>query len=165
MRNLVGALLAFMLLPACGGGGDAAECATADGGSTLGLVPEGDQCASCGPGYDQTGDDLCAAAYPDQPGGCAAICGGPSCERRCAGDCESIPPAGCAVGAGDCVVTGTGANDGIRICDPACAPQGGCRRCAFDDECVAELGPGASCQRHCGTCCLPGGGGPKCSCI
>jgi hypothetical protein len=143
--------------------GRALTCTAVDGshgmfGASLGEPRTDGGCGGCAI-EDETGNTVCAAAYPDQPANCEAVCdNGSVCERRCTGDCPSslAPDAGCTIGGGACTIGGA-----PYVCDPTCGAHGGCRECAHDEECVAEYGPGSGCQRHCGTCCTQ----MHCGCI
>jgi hypothetical protein len=129
------------------------------------LVVGDQQCIRC-VGLGEAGDEECTALAGDELApGCRAYCEG-TCMQVCEGRCSDriAPDAGaCAPGELAC---SRFAASGVYVCDPACPPAGGCRPCAFDDECVLELGEDAHCQRHCGTCCHPDGdAGVPCSCI
>jgi len=145
---------------------DLSSCQAANGevgvyGPALGSIPiiEAGSLVSCDPCFGGVGsrEDAnwrCALAYPGLPAGCEAVCDNATCEQRCAGHCTSIPDGGCVPGGTSCP-SGPGPL-GPFICDPTCAPSGGCIHCAHDSECAAQYGAGATCQQHCGTCCVPG---------
>jgi hypothetical protein len=177
MRYLAAAWLACSLLVACGDdaapadGGPYYACgAVLDAGPNRGLIVREDgTCVRCDYGDQEPfGDDTCAARVGPLPEGCRAFCRaeGQSCYQTCEGVCfasglDAGP--GCTPGQHECVPLG---GAGLYFCDPTCGETGGCHICAFDDECVGELGSSAHCQRHCGTCCSsdPDAGVP-CLCL
>lgn len=164
----------LVILAGCGGGGggdpDAGGSPTVscregtDDGPVLGRIPRDGGCVQCWTPTWQDDDPACVAAYPDLPSGCRAYCGDGMCARYCENECWiAAPDGGCTPGHLDCRY-----GNALIPCDSTCGEAGGCRKCVWDDECKAELGPTAICQRHCGTCCRPEDGpvdgGHACGC-
>ena len=168
MRHLRVALGGVLLVAGCGGGGvsetDAGrmvDCnGVLDGGLLNLIVFEGALCATCdySPGGAEF-DYQCAEFADSLVEGCVAYCDSGFCMQRCNGDCaEGFET--CEVGLGQCEPPYSAA--GLWQCEPTCGSSGGCRNCVFDEECVRDFGDGASCQRHCHTCC-GGSTGVDCS--
>ena len=181
-------LACLLVLAACGDDDDdappAADAAPADAGPYVGcnglldggpqrgiIVRDDGACISCDYDGPANGDDGCVALAGTLADGCRAYCRAEFslCYQSCAGVCTvtALTDAGpdCTPGQHECAPTG---GYGIFVCDPTCGPggAGGCRTCAFDDECEAELGPSAHCQRHCSACCsTDADAGVPCSCI
>jgi hypothetical protein len=127
------------------------------------IVLAGNLCLNCAGASDPSSDSQCASLAGPLADGCRAYCrrdGYGACFQRCAGQCHPLAMS-CHPGQRQCEFL-----FGIQMCDPNCGDAGACRQCVFDDECAAELGPGAECQRHCGTCCRRGAdAGVPCLCI
>jgi hypothetical protein len=160
MRLVVVGALALVL---GGCGDDRHPCGSSEPGR-LGLVTgSGGECQHC------FTTEACQAEYGSalEPG-CAAYCKNGSCYLYCPGECSawaSHDAGPCSVGAGTCRF-----GEDVMVCDEDCAGGSHCQRCSIDEQCEAELGPGAECQTHCGTCCLPEDtsredGGLPCFCI
>lgn len=125
----------------------------------LGGVPSANGCTTC------SREDECAMEYGSQiDDHCRAICKDGSCFAYCSGDCV-LDVGSCTSGAAECPLAPTGK----YVCDEECGADGECRECGYDEQCEAELGSGARCQTHCGTCCRPTDtgeedGGLPCTC-
>ncbi len=159
---VVAGLVSLCLLTlACSGSDPEGACRSTAGDPYLGQIPADGECELCSSNAE------CVEVYGSTlDEGCTAICKDRGCEKYCAGDCPAWFDAGaCTVGDGSCPA----ARNGPHVCDPVCGSAGGCRHCAYDEQCEQEIGPGAICVIHCGTCCRPGDngsdGGFPCNCI
>ncbi len=145
--------------PAGGDPDASAACSDSASPANLGRIAVDGGCRACSHSYfsDPAGDAVCQAEYAATiPAGCRAYCdsSGPGlCKRTCPDECSFVPDAGgCVPGTLACTEA---YGKAFIVCDPTCGTGGGCRRCAFDSECEAELGPGSACIRHCGMCSWP----------